>query len=47
MIGNKAQDLLTVLRRVGKNNPKRAEVQKHVNVFFDSLAGINNKTSIK
>ena len=42
-ISDKAQDLLTVLRRVGKNNPKRAEVQKNVNVFFDSLDGITER----
>lgn len=43
MISGRAQDLLTVLRRVGKNNPKRTEVQKHVNMFFDSLDGITEK----
>lgn len=43
MIGSRAQDLLTVLRRVGKNNPKRAEVHKHVDIFFDSLDGITEQ----
>ena len=42
-ISDKAQDLLTVLRRVGKNNPKRAEVHKHVDMFFDSLDGITER----
>lgn len=43
MIGSRTQDLLTVLRRVGKNNPKRAEVHKHVDIFFDSLDGITEQ----
>ena len=43
MISSRAQDLLTVLRRVGKSSPKRAEVQKHVNMFFDSLDGITER----
>lgn len=43
MIGNRAQDLLTVLRRAGNNKTKRAEVQKHVNMFFDSLDGTTEK----
>ena len=43
MISGRAQDLLTVLRRVGKSNPKRAEVQKHVNIFFDSLDRITER----
>ena len=43
MISGRAQDLLTVLRRVGKNNPKRAEVHKHVDIFFDSLDRITER----
>ena len=43
MISSRAQDLLAVLRRVGKNNPKRTEVQKHVNMFFDSLDGTTER----
>lgn len=43
MISSRAQDLLAVLRRVGKSNPKRAEVQKHVNMFFDSLDGTTER----
>lgn len=43
MIGSRAKDLLTVLRRAGKSSPKRAEVQKHVNMFFDSLDGTTER----
>lgn len=43
MIGSRAQDLLTVLRRAGKNNPKRAEVQEHIDMFFDSLDGTTER----
>lgn len=42
-ISGREQNLLTVLRRVGKNNPKRAEVHQHVDRFFDSLDGITEQ----
>ena len=43
MISSRAQDLLAVLRRAGNSKTKRAEVQKHVNMFFDSLDGITEQ----
>lgn len=43
LIGGRERNLLTVLRRVGKNNPKRDEVHKHVDIFFDSLDRITER----
>lgn len=37
--------LQTVLLRVAKSNPKRAEVHQHVDMFFDSLDGITERQS--
>ena len=42
-ISDKAQDLLTVLRRAGNNKTKRAEVQEHIDMFFDSLDGTTER----
>ena len=43
MIGGRAKDLLTVLRRAGNNKTKRAEVQEHIDMFFDSLDGTTER----
>ena len=43
MISSRVQYLLTVLRRAGNSKPKRAEVQEHIDMFFDSLDGTTER----
>ena len=43
MISSRAQDLLAVPRRAGNSKTKRAEVQEHIDMFFDSLDGTTER----
>ena len=42
-ISNKTENLLADLIRMLRKNPKRAEVHRHVDIFFDSLDGITEE----